>query len=113
MTQEVRSASDQMATGWRIVKAYREQFVPLAQSNLDLSRESYKAGRASFLSVLESQRFFLDTRRRSIEAIQTAAAAVPELERAVGMPMSALPGLNSEPASTPPAASQPTGEHQP
>ncbi len=113
MTQEVRSASDQMATAWRIVTAYRDQFVPLAQSNLDLSRESYKAGRASFLSVLESQRFFLDTRRRSIEALQTAAAAVPELERAVGIPMRDLRNLNSDLPSTRPAASKPAGGNEP
>lgn len=113
MTQEVRSASDQMATAWRIVNAYRNQFVPLAQSNLDLSRESYKAGRASFLSVLESQRFFLDTRRRSIEALQTAAAAVPELERAVGIPMRDLRNLNSDLPSTRPAASKPAGGNEP
>ncbi len=113
MTQEVRSASDQMGTAWRIVNAYRDQFVPLAQSNLDLSRESYKAGRASFLSVLESQRFFLDTRRRSIEALQTAAAAVPELERAVGIPMRDLRNLNSDLPSTRPAASKPAGGNEP
>ncbi len=113
MTQEVRSASDQMATAWRIVNPYRNQFVPLAHSNLDLSRESYKAGRASFLSVLESQRFFLDTRRRSIEALQTAAAAVPELERAVGIPMRDLRNLNSDLPSTRPAASKPAGGNEP
>ena len=113
MTQEVRSASDQMATAWRIVTAYRDQFVPLAQSNLDLSRESYKAGRASFLSVLESQRFFLDTRRRSIEALQTATAAVPELERAVGIPMRDLRNLNSDLPSTRPAASEPARGNEP
>jgi len=95
MEQEVRSACDRMATAWRIVDTYRDRFIPLAQSNLDLSRESYKAGRASFLSVLESQRFFLDTRRRLIEAIQTAAAAIPALERAVGLPMAGFCPLRS------------------
>ncbi len=88
--QEIRGAMDRMITNWNIVGLYTEQFMPLARSNLELSRESYKAGRASFLSVLEAQRFYLDTRRRAIEAHQTAAATVPELERVVGAPFAEL-----------------------
>ncbi len=104
MEQEVRSACDQTATAWRIVTAYRERFIPLAEKSLALSRESYNAGRASFLSVLESQRFFLDTRRRAIEAQQSAAATIPEVERAVGLP---LADLSNDYPSRGPATGEP------
>jgi len=86
VTQEVRSAVDRAMTAWRLMKMYRDQALPLAQGNLDLSREAYRAGRASFLSVLEAQRFFLENRRGYVEASQSAAMMIPELERTIGLP---------------------------
>jgi outer membrane protein, heavy metal efflux system len=86
VTQEVRGAVDRALTSWRLMRMYRDQSLPLAQGNLDLSREAYRAGRASFLSVLEAQRFFLDTRRGYVAASQTAATMIPELERSIGLP---------------------------
>ncbi len=90
VTQEVRGAVDRAMTAWRLLRIYRDQSIPLAQSNLDLSREAYRAGRASFLSVLESQRFFLETRRGYVEASQSAATMIPELERMIGLPFTRL-----------------------
>jgi len=86
VTQEVRSAVDRAMTAWRLMRMYRDQSIPLAKSNLDLSREAYRAGRASFLSVLEAQRFFLETRRGYVETSQSAATMIPELERTIGLP---------------------------
>ncbi|NOX59956.1 MAG: TolC family protein [Planctomycetes bacterium] len=86
ITQEVRSTVDRAMTAWRLMQMYRDQSVPLAQSNLDLSREAYREGRASFLSVLEAQRFFLETRQGYIQAAQSAAMMIPELERSIGLP---------------------------
>ncbi len=90
VTQEVRGAVDRSLTAWRLLKVYRERSLPLAKSNLDLSREAYQAGRASFLSVLEAQRFFLDTRRQYVEAAERAAVTIPEVERTVGLPFEEL-----------------------
>ena len=90
VAQEVRSAVDRTLTAWRLVQMYQERSIPLAQSNLDLSREAYRAGRTSFLSVLEAQRFFLETRSGCVGAAQTAATAVPELERTIGLPFAKL-----------------------
>ena len=79
--------------------------MPLAESNLDLSREAYRAGRASFLSVLEAQRFFLETRMQFVEAAEGAAVTIPEVERAIGLQFEELikrarsepePGTNDE-----------------
>ncbi len=81
------------------MQKFREQSIPLAQSNLELSREAYRAGRASFLSVLEAQRFSLETRSGLVGAAQAAAIAVPELERTIGLPFAKLTAeMNPEPA---------------
>ncbi|MEE9294993.1 MAG: TolC family protein [Phycisphaerae bacterium] len=99
VTQEVRSAVDRALTAWRLMQKFREQSIPLAQRNLELSREAYRAGRASFLSVLEAQRFSLEARSGLVSAAQTAATAVPELERTIGLPFAKLLAqLNAEPA---------------
>lgn len=102
MIQEVRSAIDRMNTAWNVAGLYRDRFLPLAERNLELSRESYQAGRASFLAVLEAQRFYLETRRRFTEALQGAAVTIPELERAVSSPIESL--RNDLSATSQPAA---------
>ncbi len=86
VTREVRRTVDRAQTAWRLRRMYQERSIPLAQNNLDLSREAYRAGRASFLAVLEAQRLFLETRTGFVEAAQSAATTIPELERAIGLP---------------------------
>lgn len=98
--QDIRSAADRARTSWRMVRLYEDRLVPLAQSNLDLSREAYRAGRTSFLSVLEAQRFFLETRKGHVGAAHTAATAIPELERAIGLPFPDLIGEADAEAET-------------
>jgi cobalt-zinc-cadmium efflux system outer membrane protein len=100
VAQEVRSAIDRTVTASKLVRMVRNRSIPLAQSNLDLSREAYRAGRASFLSVLEAQRFFLETRSKYVGAAQTAATAIPELERTIGLPFPKLIGAGNADGET-------------
>ncbi len=111
--QQVRSAADRAMTAWDIARFYRDQSLPLAETNLQLSRESYRAGKASFLAVLEAQRFFLDTRSRYISALQGAATALPDLERTIGLPLSELMsevGQPEEPDSAKTSVEPPVGD---
>lgn len=84
---EVRGAVDRAQTAWRLVTLYRDQSLPLAERNVALSREAFRAGRTSLLGVLEAQRFLLTTRRRYVEAWQSAARTIPELERVSATPI--------------------------
>jgi cobalt-zinc-cadmium efflux system outer membrane protein len=90
MIQDVRSAADRAHTAWELSRLANQQFVPLAQKNLDLSQESYRAGKTSVLSVLEAQRFLLQSRRRSVAALVTAASATFQVEHVVGQPLEAI-----------------------
>lgn len=87
VVHEVRGAVDRAETASKLVRYYKDRSLPLAKSNLDLSRESYQAGQASFLAVLEAQRFFIQVRRRLVETMQGAAKTIPAIENAVGLPM--------------------------
>ena len=105
--QEVRGAADQALTAWRIARFYRDEVVPQAQQSLEMSRESYHAGKASILSVLDAERTYLAARDSHAKALQAAATVLPELERAVGLPLGEL-YRDSKPADARPAR-QPAG----
>lgn len=88
--QEVRQAVDAAMTAAEIARYYDETLLPQATTNLDLSGETYQAGRTSLVTVLDSQRGLLGARRTAIAARQAAMVAAAELERAVGRPLSGL-----------------------
>jgi len=87
LIHDVSSAIEQAQTASRIANFYRDQSIPLSARNLELSRESYRAGRSSLLEVLEVQRFLLDTRSKYVDASQSAAVRIAELERTIGLPI--------------------------
>jgi outer membrane protein TolC len=60
------------------------------------------------LNVIDAQRSLLETRRANVAALQAAASAIAELERATARPVDEL--LEPAGPSTQPADSQPTDE---
>ncbi|MEP0848075.1 MAG: TolC family protein [Phycisphaerae bacterium] len=88
--QEVREAVDQAQTAWEVARFYRDELVPQVSRSLELSRESYRAGQSSILSVLDAERSYLAARDRYAEAMQLAAAAAPLVERTIGLPFEHL-----------------------
>jgi len=102
--QEVRGSVDQVLTAWRLAQKYRDESLPLAQSSLELSRRAYRAGQASFLAVLEAERFSLNSRSRAAEAARAAATTVANMERTMCMPFDTLmarAGTETRPTTQP------------
>jgi len=102
IVQDVRTAADRVATAQDMAQLYRDRLIPLAEKNLELSRDAYRAGKSSFLSVLEAQRFYLNTQQASIEALRDMAEALPALEAEVGLPLERLLANASETSTTRP-----------
>lgn len=100
VVQQVSQGVDQAETARRVAEYFRGKLLPQAQSNLDLSRESYKAGRASLIVLLDAQRVLLSTRRDAIAAQRDSAVALAELERLVSKP---LASILETPSTTQPA----------
>lgn len=96
VVQEVSQGVDQAETARKVAEYFRVKLLPQAQSNLDLSRESYKAGRASLIVLLDAQRVLLSTRRDAIASQRDSAIAVAELERLVSKPIAAILETPSE-----------------
>ncbi|UCC99648.1 MAG: TolC family protein [Phycisphaerales bacterium] len=88
--QEVRSAVDNVLTTWKLAQTYRDRSLPLAQNSLKLSMQAYRAGQASFLAVLEAERFSLNNRSQAAEAARTAAITIADMERTMCVPFDKL-----------------------
>lgn len=107
--QDVYGAIDQAQTAWQIAAFYRDDVLPQAQKSLDMSRESYHAGKASILSVLDAERTYLSASEGYAAALQESASAMPRLERVVGLPVHEIIRAGAEverPATTQPSKGQ-------
>lgn len=98
--QDIRQSLDQVTTAAEIAKFYEDSLLPQSVTNLELSRTSYEAGRASLVIVLEAQRALLTGRRAAVTARQSAATALVELERATAQPLGALQHVSSRTVPT-------------
>ncbi len=87
IAQDIRMAVDQSKTLWGNVTFYRGELLPQADRNLEFTQAAYQAGTVGVLTLLESQRSLLDTRRGYVQVWATAAISLSDLERAVGLPL--------------------------
>lgn len=90
VAQQTRSACVAASTAWSTSVFYRDELLPLAQTNLELSREAYRSGKVSVLSVVEAQRAVVAARREHLNVRGASARAVSELEKAVGLPITRI-----------------------
>jgi cobalt-zinc-cadmium efflux system outer membrane protein len=85
-------------SGARRAREIGRSALPASEEARALTEESYRAGRADLLRVLDAQRAVLELRLAEREAVATWARAFADLERAVG---AAVPQGESEPPRPP------------
>ena len=90
LTQDTRVIYARARNAWENTRFYQQKLLPLREGSLELSREAYRYGRASFLQVLEAERKLLEARAGYLEALQNSATALVELERVTGRPVSQI-----------------------
>jgi len=90
VNQQVRLASARARTAWSNAGYYGDQVLPLRETSLELARTAYQAGRTPLLNVLEAQRALLTARAGYADSLQASAAALVELERVTGQPLSRI-----------------------
>lgn len=103
--QETREALDRAGNAAGVATLYANQVLPQARETLTLSEAAYRAGSAPILTVIDAQRSLLETQRAYVAALQSAANALADLERATARPIAVL--LQSQSAGTPPASAAP------
>lgn len=114
VAQETREAADRVMTAWGVARLYEQQVLPQARRTLELSESAYQAGQTPILNVIDAQRSLLETRQAYIAALQDAAAALVELERATARPATVVlqAATTTQPASSQPVESGgPGGPH--
>jgi outer membrane protein TolC len=86
-----------------IVEFYRKDALPQSDLNLEGARRLYQAGEQGIVVVIEAQESLITRRRAYVRAMGEYAAALAELERAVGgrLPAGALTAAASQPAGGP------------
>lgn len=97
VAQQVRGTHARFRAALDIARSYQEKILPLSESNLELARESFQAGKTGFLSVLTAQRKLLSSRRASIERLRALSQSVPELEAVSGRPLHDILSGEGEP----------------
>ncbi len=92
VVQETHGAIDRLTTAWGLAALFDSDVLPQAQRTLEISEATYQSGQATILNVIDAQRSLLETRRSNVAALQSAAIASVELERAVARPIRELLG---------------------
>lgn len=116
VAQETREAVDRVTTAWGVAQLYEQEVLPQARTTLELSESAYQAGQTPILNVIDAQRSLLETRQAYVAALQSAAGALVDLERATARPATFLlqpAGAAAQPASMRPEATSSAGAVDP
>ncbi|MBI5197202.1 MAG: TolC family protein [Nitrospirae bacterium] len=81
---EVSMAAQELARAVREAEIVKENILPLATENLDLTEKAYRLGKAGVLDVMEARRRYLQTRLSFLEAEYQVDRATTELEKVIG-----------------------------
>jgi cobalt-zinc-cadmium efflux system outer membrane protein len=80
----VEAAYYEWSTRQTQAELYRKSLVPAARRLADLAEESYRAGKANLLTVLDAQRNVQQVQREYLESLLVLQMAFAELEETVG-----------------------------
>ena len=84
---EVESASLEFDARTAQVGIFRQTVVPAAQRLAGMAEESYKAGKANILTVIDAQRNANQVQHDYLDSLLAAQQAFAELEEVVGAPL--------------------------
>lgn len=87
IVQEIHAATTRAKSATESLTFYRDTLLPQAQKNQAFADEAYNAGQTTLLGLIELQRNLLEARKNYIETQRSAADAIAEVERAVGLPL--------------------------
>lgn len=88
--QQVRMTFQRAAAMRSLTEIYKERLIPQRETSLELAREAYRLGEASFVFVLDAQKALLGSRGEYLEAQHASANAVVDLERVTGRPIDVI-----------------------
>ena len=88
---EMRSLAAKVSSTGKIIEIYHTGLIPQAESTLNSSRASYRAGRSSFIELLDSERSLYTVKIAYYRSLAQFAEQVSKLEEIMGESISNLP----------------------
>ncbi len=79
-----------LAAAYEQASTLAQEVIPVAQSAFAVAGEGYRAGKFSYLSVLDAQKALFEVQEQNIDALTAYHSAVAELERLCGEPLEKL-----------------------
>lgn len=100
IAQDVADALSAIRSAQELSRFYETEALPHARQSVEAARTTYQAGEQSVLVLIEAQESLIVQQRAQVNVLRDLAQAQAELQRAVGVPVSAgLAGTaSSEPA---------------
>lgn len=86
-----RTLFSKVKTGGTLLKIYDTSLIPLVTNTLSSSQRAYRAGRITFLELLDSERALYDTRISYYRTLAQYVEAITQLEHVLGTSISSLP----------------------
>ena len=110
LAARVRRVLYEFRDALRKIDLYRDTLVPKARQNVRATEAAYRAGKASFLDLVDAQRAMLDFQLSAERALATHAQKLAELEMIVGRELPHEASDSSKSVSPDPeGATQPQG----
>jgi len=88
---EQRSLSTKIIAKQKLLKLYTTTLIPQAQSTINSSRAAYKAGRTSFMELLDSERTLYGIHISYYQELKDFSETLASFERLIGKSISTLP----------------------
>lgn len=110
VSHDVHLAHARAMSAWETARFYQYEFLPLRETTLELARAAYRAGKVSFLIVLEAQRSQQLAKAGLVRALRESALGWVDLERVTTLPMQRIVDSSNESNPSPEINTETTPE---
>ncbi len=85
LKEEIQIYYDQTVENIHVFKLYKKKLLPLAKETLNAAKSEYQSGQSDFLSVLESEKSYIQTLLQMEKALAETHKSLANLEGAAGL----------------------------
>ena len=91
LVEQANEIASKIRTKDKLIKVFKTTFIPQAESTMNASQTAYRAGRSSFLELLDSARTLFSIRETYYRHIAEYVEQLALLEELAGTSLSSLP----------------------
>jgi len=84
LREDIQISYDRTAESIHVLKLYKHKLLPLAGETLSAAKSDYQSGKGDFLSLISSEKNYMQTQLQTEQALADTHRRLAELESAVG-----------------------------